>query len=93
MPQRPALAVKVDNYPTARPQSGLDQADIVFEEPVEGRITRFVAVFQCQSPSLVGPIRSARAVDAPILDQLSKPIFVHVGGHRARCCRSSPSGT
>jgi hypothetical protein len=80
VPPRPALAVKVDNYPQARPQSGLDQADIVFEEPVEGGITRLAAVFQCQSPALVGPIRSARAVDAPILDQLSRPILIHVGG-------------
>jgi hypothetical protein len=80
VPPRPALAVKVDNYPQARPQSGIDQADIVFEEPVEGGITRLVAVFQCQSPALVGPIRSARAVDAPILDQLSRPILVHAGG-------------
>jgi hypothetical protein len=47
---------------------------------VEGGITRFVAVFQCQEASLVGPIRSARAVDVPILDQLSKPLFVHAGG-------------
>jgi hypothetical protein len=79
VPARPALAVKVDNYPQARPQSGLDQADIVFEEPVEGGITRLVAVFQCQSPMLIGPIRSARAVDLSILDELSKPILVHVG--------------
>ncbi|HXQ44604.1 MAG TPA: DUF3048 domain-containing protein [Acidimicrobiales bacterium] len=80
VPQRPALAFKVDNYPTARPQSGLNDADIVFEEVVEGGITRFVAVFQCQEAPLVGPIRSARAVDVPILDQLSKPLFVHAGG-------------
>jgi hypothetical protein len=80
VPQRPALAFKVDNYPAARPQSGLTSADVVFEEPVEGGITRYVAVFQCQSPSLVGPIRSARAIDVPILDQLSKPLFVHAGG-------------
>jgi hypothetical protein len=80
VPQRPALAVKVDNYPQARPQSGLDKSDIVFEEPVEGGITRLVAVFQCQSPTLIGPIRSARAVDVQILDQLSKPIFIHAGG-------------
>jgi hypothetical protein len=80
VPQRPALAIKIDNYPAARPQSGLGQADIVFEEPVEGGITRLVAVFQCQNADLVGPIRSARAVDAPILDQLSKPIFIHVVG-------------
>jgi len=80
VPERPALAIKVDNYPAARPQSGLDKADVVFEEPVEGGITRLVAVFQCQEASLVGPIRSARAVDASILDQLNRPLFVHVGG-------------
>ncbi len=80
VPPRPALAVKVDNYPQARPQSGLNEADIVYEEPVEGGITRLVAVFQCQSPALIGPIRSARAVDVPILDQLSRPVFLHAGG-------------
>ncbi|MGH9016240.1 MAG: DUF3048 domain-containing protein [Acidimicrobiales bacterium] len=80
VPQRPALAFKVDNYPAARPQSGLDNADIVFEEPVEGGITRLVAVFQCQEAALVGPIRSARAVDVPILDLLSRPLLVHAGG-------------
>jgi hypothetical protein len=80
VPQRPALVVKIDNYPAARPQTGLNDADIVFEEPVEGGITRFAAVFQCQSPPLIGPIRSARVVDLQILDQLSKPILVHVGG-------------
>jgi hypothetical protein len=80
VPARPALAVKVDNYPQARPQSGLDNADVVFEEPVEGGITRLVAVFQCQSPALIGPIRSARAVDVPILGQLSRPVLIHAGG-------------
>lgn len=80
VPQRPALAIKIDNYPEARPQSGLDDADIVYEEPVEGGITRYVAVFQCQSAALVGPIRSARAVDVQILDELSDPIFIHAGG-------------
>ena len=80
VPQRPALAVKIDNYPTARPQSGLDKADVVFEEPVEGFITRYVAVFQCVDGGTVGPVRSARAVDAQILDELSNPLFFHVGG-------------
>ena len=80
VPQRPAIAVKIDNYPSARPQSGLDKADVVFEEPVEGLITRFVAVFQCQQAASVGPVRSARAVDVQILSQLSHPLFFHVGG-------------
>ncbi|MGP0031973.1 MAG: DUF3048 domain-containing protein [Acidimicrobiales bacterium] len=80
VPQRPALGVKVDNYPAARPQSGLDKADIVFEEPVEGGITRYVAVFQCQNAALVGPVRSARNIDIGILGQLGNPLEVHVGG-------------
>jgi Protein of unknown function (DUF3048) N-terminal domain/Protein of unknown function (DUF3048) C-terminal domain len=79
IPRRPALAFKIDNYPTARPWSGIDKADIVFEEPVEGFITRLVAVFQCQESSFVGPIRSAREADQGIADLLSKPILIHVG--------------
>jgi hypothetical protein len=79
VPARPALAFKVDNYPTARPWSGIDKADIVFEEPVEGFITRLVAVFQCQQAPLVGPIRSARYVDQGITGLLSDPILIHVG--------------
>jgi len=80
VPLRPALAVKIDNYPGARPQSGLDKADVVFEEPVEGGITRYAVVFQCQDAALVGPIRSARNIDIGILGQLGNPIEVHVGG-------------
>jgi hypothetical protein len=80
VPQRPALAVKIDNYPAARPQSGLDKADIVFEEPVEGGITRYAVVFQCQDAAPVGPIRSARNIDIGILGELGTPLLVHVGG-------------
>jgi Protein of unknown function (DUF3048) N-terminal domain/Protein of unknown function (DUF3048) C-terminal domain len=80
VPARPALAVKVGNYTGDRPSAGLNQADIVFEEPVEGGITRLVAVFQCQAPSLVGDLRSAREPDVGILSQLSDPMFAHVGG-------------
>ncbi len=80
VPSRPALAVKVTNFATARPQTGLDKADIVFEEPVEGGITRFVAVFQCQGASLVGPIRSARNIDVGILGQFGTPLLAHMGG-------------
>ncbi len=87
VPRRPAIAMKVDNYSLgpapaeARPQSGLDYADIVFEEQVEGSITRYAAVFQCRNaPSLVGPIRSARWTDVQMLSQLGHPLLVHVGG-------------
>jgi hypothetical protein len=80
VPARPALGVKIGNYPGDRPSAGLNQADIVFEEPVEGGITRLVAVFQCQGAPLVGDLRSARQPDAGILSQLSNPLFVHAGG-------------
>jgi hypothetical protein len=80
VPQRPALAVKIDNYPAARPQSGLDKADIIFEEPVEGGITRYAAVFQCQDATSVGPVRSARNIDIGILGEFGNPLLVHVGG-------------
>jgi hypothetical protein len=80
VPARPALGVKIGNYPGDRPSAGLNQADIVFEEPVEGAITRLLAVFQCQSPSLVGDLRSAREPDVGIMSQLSDPLLVHAGG-------------
>jgi len=67
---RPAIAVKIDNAPDARPQSGLEQADIVYEEVVEGGVTRFIAVFQSTAPGgdgLAGPVRSVRPMDPDIL--------------------------
>ncbi|WP_342429290.1 DUF3048 domain-containing protein [Neobacillus sp. FSL H8-0543] len=55
-----AIAVMINNHPKARPQSGLDKADIVYEILAEGDITRFLAIFQSEMPSTIGPIRSAR---------------------------------
>ena len=63
---RPALAIKVENSPEARPQTGLEQADVVWEQVVEGGISRFVAVYQSQVPAEVGPIRSVRPMDPAI---------------------------
>ena len=60
------LAVKIDNSPDAWPQTGINNADIVFEENVEGW-TRFIAVFHSKSPEPVGPIRSIRTQDIDIL--------------------------
>ena len=57
--QRP-VGVMINNHPAARPQSGLSQADIVFEILAEGGITRFLALFQSEQPEIVGPVRSAR---------------------------------
>lgn len=80
IPNRPALAIKVENSPDARPQTGLSSADIVYEEPVEGGITRFVAIYQCQGAARVEPVRSARLQDIDILAQFSKPLFANAGG-------------
>jgi Protein of unknown function (DUF3048) N-terminal domain/Protein of unknown function (DUF3048) C-terminal domain len=77
---RPALVVKIDNHPDARPQSGLNQADIAFEENVE-HLTRFAAVFQSTAPDPVGPIRSGRTQDVELLGSLNKPIFAWSGGN------------
>lgn len=63
---RPALVVKVENSAAARPQSGLQAADIVVEELVEGGITRFAAMYHSRDPGTVGPVRSVRHVDVPI---------------------------
>jgi hypothetical protein len=76
---RPALAVKIENTAKARPQAGLEVADLVFEELVEGGITRFFAVFQSDVPAQIGPIRSARLVDADLLPAFSG-IFLYSGG-------------
>src|SRR5699024_8582884 len=54
------IGVMVNNHPDARPQTGLSKADIVFEILAEGRITRFLALFQSDLPEVVGPVRSAR---------------------------------
>jgi hypothetical protein len=59
-PARRAIAVVVNNHPKARPQSGLDKADLVYEVLAEGDVTRFVAIFQSEKPENVGPVRSAR---------------------------------
>ena len=60
--------------PYARPQSGLQDADVIFEEQVEGSITRYAAVFQCREAPLVGDIRSARQIDIGILSELDAPL-------------------
>lgn len=57
--RRPVLAT-INNHPRARPQSGISEADIVYELAAEGNVTRFLAIFQSGLPEEIGPIRSAR---------------------------------
>ena len=76
---RPAVAVKVENTSAARPQSGLEQADVVWETIVEFEVSRFVAVFHSQAPEEVGPIRSVRPMDPLIVAPLHG-LFAFSGG-------------
>ncbi len=79
-PARPALVVKVDNAWGAWPQSGVNEADVVFEILVEG-ISRFAAVYHSESPALVGPVRSARTSDLNLVAMLNRPLFAWSGGN------------
>lgn len=76
---RGAVAVKIDNISVARPQSGLAEADVVYEELAEGGLTRFVVVFQSTDAADVGPVRSARPSDADIVLPLNG-VLVCSGG-------------
>jgi hypothetical protein len=81
VPPRAALGVKIDDTERGRPQSGLAQADVVFEEMVEGGLTRLLVVFQSQDPDAVGPVRSARSTDLFILAELGRPLFAWSGAN------------
>jgi hypothetical protein len=76
---RPVLAVKIGNSSPERPQAGLDRADVVYEELVEGGETRFLAFFLTNSPDRLGPIRSCRTVDPTILAPIGG-LFGYSGG-------------
>lgn len=78
----PSLAAKVDNHPDARPQIGLERTDLVFEELVEGGLTRYVAVWQSDVPAEIGPIRSIRPMDPDIVSPLGGIIAYSGGQYR-----------
>jgi hypothetical protein len=78
--RRPAVIVKVENAPEARPQSGMDQADLVVEERVEGSVVRFLTVFHSHDTSLVGPIRSIRPTDPAVISPIGG-VFTFSGGN------------
>ena len=73
------VAVSIDNYPNARPESGLAQADVVYEALTEGGITRYLAIFHSHAPSVVGPVRSARPYFALLAKEWGA-VFAHCGG-------------
>lgn len=79
-PDRPAIVVKIDNGAAAVPQTGLNAADIVVEEEVEGGVTRFAAVFHSTSTA-VGPVRSARTTDIGIINGFGSPLLLYSGAN------------
>jgi hypothetical protein len=78
--RRPIVAVKIDNFRAARPQWGLDGADAIIEENVEG-VTRFIALFHSRLPAQVGPVRSARTGDLDMLASMNRPVFGYSGAN------------
>jgi len=75
----PVLGVKIDNAAVARPQSGLALADLVYVEPIEGGLSRLLAVYQSQVPSVVGPVRSTRVSDLELLANFGRPALAFSG--------------
>ena len=79
LPPHPVFMAKIDNHPEARPQYGLNQTDIVFEELVEGGMTRYVAIWHSTVPEQIGPVRSIRPMDPDIASPF-KGIIAYSGG-------------
>ncbi|WP_415943102.1 DUF3048 domain-containing protein [Streptomyces sp. 067-1] len=75
----PVLAVKVDNVRAARPQTGLEDADVVYAEPVEAGLSRLMAIYATELPESVGPVRSARESDLELLGQFDRPVLAFSG--------------
>lgn len=76
-----AVIIKIDNVPRARPQTGINQADILYEELVESGVTRFAAVFHSEVPAVVGPVRSGRSTDIGIIASFNTPAFAFSGAN------------
>jgi hypothetical protein len=76
---RSAVTIKIDNTPEAHPQTGIDQADVVYEEIVEGQITRLAAIYNSHVPPVVGPVRSVRRTDAAVVWPIGG-VFAYSGG-------------
>jgi Protein of unknown function (DUF3048) N-terminal domain/Protein of unknown function (DUF3048) C-terminal domain len=77
--KRPALTVKIENTPDSMPQWGITKADVVYEEIVNGGITRLAAIFNSSVPTKIGPVRSVRPTDTQIVYPLGG-IFAFSGG-------------
>lgn len=93
------LAVKIDNVAAARPATGVGAADVVYVEPVEGGLTRLLAIYTEDRPDVIGPVRSARQTDIELLGQHGKPVLAYSGAaphllpmlHGAALVNASPA--
>lgn len=75
------LGVMIENHLDARPQSGINAADITYEAQAEGGITRTLNIYYCQDAGIVGPVRSARTYFLDLVSEYSEfPLYAHVGG-------------
>jgi hypothetical protein len=98
VPTRPVIAAKIDDTAAGRPQIGLEAADVVYVEQVEGGATRLVAVFASRHPATVGPVRSVRNNDPELLAAYGRPALASSGGaagpvrrlHRSRVLDAGP---
>ena len=78
----PVLVVKIDDTTQAHPQIGIEKADVVYIEQVEGGLTRLAAVFSSVIPQRIGPIRSARISDIDIMSQYGRVAFAYSGAQK-----------
>lgn len=78
---RRPLGIMVENGTDSRPQSGLNDADSIYEIVAEGGVTRFLTIYYCKDPEIVGPVRSARIYFIRFLQGYGDyPLYAHVGG-------------
>src|SRR3989338_28880 len=79
--KRRPLGVMIENHLDSRPQSGITNADVVYEAVAEGGITRFLVMFYCQDAKYIGPVRSARIYFLELVQSYGQyPLYAHVGG-------------
>src|SRR3989344_8663701 len=79
--KRRPLGVMIENHLDSRPQSGITNADVVYEAVAEGGITRFLVMFYCQDAKYIGPVRSARIYFLELVQGYGQyPLYAHVGG-------------
>ena len=73
------LVVKVDDTKQARPQVGLEDADVIYVEQVEAGLTRIAALYSSHLPDLIGPVRSARISDIELFAQFGRVGLAYSG--------------